>query len=188
MARVLPDALKRVARWGTLSDPIVVRIQPTSGAMAVAAGRPEDTWLRGWARRGLVDIQSPRTWSRGRARDEAMTALLAHELTHCLLFQELGASWSRRDVPGWFEEGMASFTSGERRSGTGPADVSQAYGSADRAFRYLVARHGDEAVRAVLAALSTGQPFPSAFAAATGSPLPNFEEGLRLHLEAAAAR
>lgn len=198
VARVLPGALARVERWGRLSAPVVVRIQPSSEALAAAAGRPGDTWLRGWARRGTVDIQSPRTWSRGRASDDAVATLLTHELTHCLLFERIGGGWARRDVPGWFEEGMASFTAGERHARADasallpaaghPFDAALAYGTADRAFRYLVARHGDGAVAALLDGLAEGHGFAPAFQRATGSPVADFEAALRAHLGATAAR
>lgn len=198
VGRVLPGALDRVERWGTVRAPVIVRIQPTSAALAAAAGRPGDTWLRGWARRGSVDIQSPRTWSRGRASDEAVATLLTHELTHCLLFQRIGSDWARRDVPSWFEEGMASFTAGERHaradaSALVPAtagqrvDAALAYGTADEAFRYLVTRHGEESVRTLLDGLAGGQRFAVAFQGATGSTVAAFEDALRAHLQAATA-
>jgi len=197
VARVLPGALARVERWGRLSAPVVLRIQPTSEALAAAAGRPGDTWLRGWARIGTVDIQSPRTWTRGRASDDAVATLLTHELTHCLLFQRIGDGWTRRDVPAWFEEGMASFTAGERHaradaSALAPAadhpfDAALTYGTADRAFRYLVARHGDGSVNSILGGLAEGRDFPSSFQRATGSPVEDFEQALRAHLGATAA-
>jgi len=198
VARVLPGVLVRVERWGKLPAPVEVRIQPTSEALAAAAGRPGETWLRGWARSGTVDIQSPRTWTRGRASDAAVATLLTHELTHCLLFQRMGSGWTRRDVPAWFEEGMASFTAGERHARADssalvpveghPFDAALAYGTADRAFRYLVARHGDAAVGALLDGLSEGQGFAPAFQRATGSPVADFEAALRAHLDARAAR
>ena len=198
VARVLPGALERVERWGTLREPVILRIQPSSEALAAAAGRPGETWLRGWARRGSVDIQAPRTWSRGRASDEAVATLLTHELTHCLLFQRIGGSWARRDVPSWFEEGMASFTAGERHaradaaalapgSAGRPFDAGLAYGTADRAFRYLVARYGEDSVRGVLDGLAGGQGFAIAFRGATGSTVTAFEEALRAHLRAVTA-
>jgi hypothetical protein len=198
VARVLPGALERVERWGRVSRPVLVRIQPTSQALTAAAGRPGDTWLRGWARAGTVDIQSPRTWTRGRASDEALATLLTHELTHCLLFQRIGGGWARRDVPSWFEEGMASFTAGERHARADPSalfpttpghpfDAALVYGTADRAFRYLVARHGDGSVTSILGGLAEGRDFPSSFQRATGSPVEDFERALRAHLGATAA-
>jgi hypothetical protein len=198
LARVLPGALERVERWGTLREPVILRVQPSSEALAAAAGRPGDTWLRGWARRGSVDIQAPRTWSRGRASDEAVATLLTHELTHCLLFQRIGGSWARRDVPSWFEEGMASFTASERHARADPSalgpvaagrpfDAALAYGTADRAFRHLVARHGESSVRAVLDGLAAGQAFASAFRSATGTSVEGFESAVAAHLRAATA-
>ena len=193
VARVLPGALERVGRWGTVAPPMVVRIQPSGEALAAAVGRPGETGLLGWARRGSVDIQSPRAWSRGRPTDEEFGALLAHELTHCLLFQRIGRAWAQRDVPGWFEEGMACFTAGERHPsadasallpgpGTHPFDTELAYGTADRAFRYLLARHGDAAIRSLLDGLAAGRGFPAAFLEVTGTRVEDFEESLRAHL------
>jgi hypothetical protein len=197
VARVLPEALGRVERWGALPGPVTIRIHPSHSALAEAAGRPADAWLRAWARADSVELQSPRTWSRGRASDEALTSLLAHELTHCLLFQRIGARWTVRDVPGWFEEGLASFTAGERHqradaSALRPtllalrSDAALAYGTADRAFRHLVDRHGEAAVRRILSSLAAGQDFPSAFQAATGTSVAAFEGAFRSHLGAVA--
>ncbi|HET8732801.1 MAG TPA: hypothetical protein VFM45_03400 [Anaeromyxobacteraceae bacterium] len=207
VAEALPAAIARVERWGALPRPIVVRIQPSAEALAASAGRPGDTWLRGWARRGSVEIQAPRTWSRGPASDGAVATLLTHELSHCLLFARLPGDWTRRDVPPWFEEGMASYTAGERHDradaavlaprtpGTASipgavatADPAVLYGTADRAFRRLVALHGEASVRAILAELAAGRRFPAAFLAATGTPLVAFESALRRDLEASASR
>jgi hypothetical protein len=200
VARVLPGAIERVERWGPLPRPVLVRIQPSAEALATAAGRPGDTWLRGWARLGSVEIQSPRSWSRGAASDAALGTLLAHELSHCLLFSRLPGDWTRRDVPTWFEEGMASYTAGEHHAradaaalgrpapGTRAVDPAVAYGTADRAFRRLIALHGDAAVRAILRELADGRRFPDAFRSATGGSLASFEASFRRELEASAAR
>jgi hypothetical protein len=120
-------------------------------------------------------------------------------LTHCVLFRSMGARWENRDVPFWFEEGMATVAAGERHARASaeaveaPArlvrtDPKLAYGTADRAFRLLVARHGDEGVRRLVAALSEGRPFSVAFGDAMGSPLAGFERDLRVELTALAAR
>jgi hypothetical protein len=198
VARILPVAVARAERWGPLAGPIAIRIQPSHAALAEAVGRPEDAWLRAWARRDSVELQSPRTWSRGRASDEALATLIAHELTHCLLFQRLGPGWAEREVPGWFEEGMASFTAGEHHRRADPAalrpapgavraDAALAYGTADRAFHHLVDRHGEEAVRRILASLAEGRDFPAAFQAATGDSVAGFEGAFRSGLVAVAA-
>jgi hypothetical protein len=198
VARVLPQAVERVERWGVLEGPVTVRIHASHEELETSVGRPGDSWLRAWARRDSVELQSPRTWSRGRASDETLAILLSHELTHCLLFQRIGPRWAERDVPRWFEEGLASFTAGEHhhRADAGAlrptadgvrADAALAYGTADRAFRHLVDRHGEASVRAILASLAAGRDFPSAFQVATGSPLATFEEGFSAHLGAVAA-
>jgi hypothetical protein len=198
VARVLPEAVARVERWGPLDGPVTVRVQPTHAALVASVGRPSDDWLRAWARRDSIDLQSPRTWSRGRASDASLTTLLAHELTHCLLFQRIGPAWADRDVPGWFEEGLATFTAGEQHVRADPAalrptpgevraDAALAYGTADRAFHHLVDRHGEAAVRAILASLSSGRDFPSAFQGATGTSVAAFEGALRRQLAAVAA-
>jgi hypothetical protein len=197
VTRVLPEAVARVERWGSLASPVTIRIHPSHDALAAAVGRPADAWLRAWARADSVELQSPRTWSRGRASDEALTALLAHELTHCLLFQKIGPRWASRDVPGWFEEGLASFTAGEKHqradaSALRPtslalrSDAALAYGTADRAFHHLVDRHGEAAIRRILSSLGTGRDFPSAFQAATGTSVAAFEVLFRSHLGAVA--
>jgi hypothetical protein len=200
VARVLPRAIERVERWGPLPRPVVVRIQPSAEALATAAGRPGDTWLRGWARLGSVEIASPRSWSRGAASDDALGTLLAHELSHCLLFASLPGDWTRRDVPAWFEEGMASYTAGERHGradaaalgrpppGAPAVDPALAYGTADRAFRRLVQLHGEGSVRAILRELADGRRFPTAFRSATGGSLASFEVSLLRELEASASR
>lgn len=200
VARVLPLALEKAERWGPLAAPVVVTIHPSGEALASATGRPGDAWLRGWSRPGAVDVVSPRGWTRGKASDDALATLLAHELTHCALFQRLGAGWARRDVPAWFEEGMASFTAGERHSRADgaalrprpaavSADPAVAYGTADRAFRDLVAIHGEAAVGALLDGLAAGRPFDEAFLSATGSTRARFERALRARLaDATAAR
>jgi hypothetical protein len=198
VARVLPEAVGRVERWGALSVPVTIRIHPSHSALAEAAGRPSDAWLRAWARADSIELQSPRTWSRGRASDQALTSLLAHELTHCLLFQRIGPGWTVRDVPGWFEEGLSSFTAGENHqradaSALRPtalalrSDAALAYGTADRAFHHLVDRHGESAVRRILSSLASGQDFPSAFQAATGTSVSAFEGAFRSQLGAVAA-
>jgi hypothetical protein len=190
VARVLPGAADRVARWGRLELPVTVRIHPSHAGLVAAAGRPGDAWLRAWARPTTVEVQSPRTWTRGWASDEAMSTLLAHELTHCLLFQRIGPGWMERDVPVWFEEGLASVTAGERHRRADPSalrpsdrdirsDAALAYGTADRAFRHLLDRHGEASVREIIALLAAGRDFPTAFRTATGIPVAAFEGDFR---------
>ncbi len=178
--RVLPAARRAAERWGSLDPHLTIVVHATNAELAEAARRPDAAWLRGWARPDRVDLQSPRTWTRGRASDAALGSLLAHELTHCVVFRLLGPGWARRDVPAWFEEGMASFTAGERHEpGATPAAPAEAaarraYADADAAFRRLVRAHGEEGVRRILSGLARGLPFPDAFRDATGEPAAAF--------------
>ncbi len=178
--RVLPAARRAAERWGTLGTGLTIVVHATNAELAAAAGLPGATWLRGWARPDRVDLQSPRAWTRGRASDEALGSLLAHELTHCVVFRLLGPGWARRDVPAWFEEGMASFTADERHDAVSspvvPAEATarRAYADADAAFRRLVRTHGEDGVRRILSGLASGLPFPEAFREATGEPAAAF--------------
>jgi len=88
--RVLPRAVRAAARWGTVPASVILSIHATHAELEHATGRSGNAWMRAWARTGMVDLQSPRTWSRGRASDDALFQILAHELTHCVLFQAVG--------------------------------------------------------------------------------------------------
>lgn len=180
--RVLPAALTAAARWGPLRERVTITIHPTHAALEAAARKPGFAWLRAWARLDAVDVQSPRTWSTGRLSDGELEQLLVHELTHCAMYQSLGrGAPAARSVPIWFREGMASVAAGERHgpvaggagvlataSASYRTSAALAYATADSAFRLLIARHGEDAVRGILARLRAGEPFPAAFRAATG--------------------
>ena len=65
-----------------------------------------------WSRYDEVFVQAPSTWGLAGATPAQVDELLLHELTHSLMYQlasdRLG--WSRKQIPLWFREGMASFT------------------------------------------------------------------------------
>lgn len=120
LARVraaLERAAPRVSRWGALSAPVVITIHPDHADLEAAVHREGYPWLRAWARYASVEIQAPGTWARGSAGDAELEELVAHELTHCLLYQRGGDAlgWPAvdDDVPLWFREGMASVTAGQ---------------------------------------------------------------------------
>jgi hypothetical protein len=192
--RSLGRAVHAAQRWGELSGPVLIAIHPTHRDLEAAARR-DAAWLRAWARRASVDLQSPRTWSSGAASEAHVAELLSHELAHCVMFQMVnGDGRPRRAVPLWFGEGMASVTAGQaygwvsaeavRRlhlegGPQGGPDPDLVYAAAARAFRFLLARFGDEPVRRILAGMSAGQDFAEAFRAATGSSVQQFEGELR---------
>ncbi|MGI5861065.1 MAG: hypothetical protein ACOX6T_03300 [Myxococcales bacterium] len=192
--RALSAAGPRLARWGSLRDPVEVRVLPTHESLERAVGRPGYAWLRAWARREVVFVQSPPTWFEGGPTQPQVNELLLHELTHCVMYQAAspGDEWQRKGIPVWFREGMASVTAnqGYRRASwaslarllAGPPsedpiaaperlfrDESDAvYSAGHHAFAFLVRRYGDGAVRGILAEMYAGRDFEQAFEAAIG--------------------
>lgn len=195
--RVLPGAVRAATRWGRLPPAIALDVHATHAGLEDATGRRGRPWMRAWARSGAVDLQSPRTWSRGRATDAALGQILAHELTHCVLFAATGREGRARAVPPWFVEGMASVAAGERHHVARPegvtdplalqrADPEAFYGTADRAFHELVARFGEPGVRGVVSRLGEGRAFPDAFEDELGVAPAAFEADLLRRLTALA--
>jgi hypothetical protein len=195
--RVLPDAIRAASRWGPLPPSVLLTVHATHAELETATGRNGNPWMRAWARIGTVDLQSPRTWSRGFATDDSLRQILAHELTHCALFAATGREGRAHEIPLWFLEGMASVAAGEHHDAVhadairapGPmlgVDPRLVYGTADRAFRELLDRAGVEAVRGIIARLGDGLAFPVAFRDAVGVPLADFEGDLVGRLSALA--
>jgi hypothetical protein len=195
--RALPGAVRAASQWGSLPVNVIVTIHAAHADLEAATGRAGNAWMRAWARIGTVDLQSPNTWSRGYASDDALTQILAHELTHCVLFQAVGRGERAREIPMWFQEGMASVAAGERHTEaraeavSSPATVLRsdpklAYGTADRAFRDLILQFGEPRVRLLLARLGEGHAFSAAFRDAMGVTLAEFEGDLSRRLSAVA--
>jgi hypothetical protein len=153
-----------------------------------------DLYVRPAAGPDEILLQSPRTWPGPPVDDADLTELLAHELTHCLMFQRSAGpeDWTRRKIPLWFREGMASwtakqgyrrptledlarelarrppkevFTDGEALSKTQERFV---YGMAHHAFSFLMKRYGEETVDKILTGMHGGLLFTVAFARAVG--------------------
>ncbi len=193
---VLPAALREATRWGALPATVALAVHATHAELEAATGRTGTPWMRAWARAGKVDLQSPATWTRGFASDAALTQILTHELSHCVLFQAAGPEGARR-IPTWFQEGMASVSAGERHAvadgaalrDAGPGrrpDPRRFYGTADRAFRLLLERFGEPRLRSLLHRLGDGTPFASAFEDALGLPVAEFEGDVSRRLDAVA--
>ncbi|HET8723405.1 MAG TPA: hypothetical protein VFM53_04310 [Anaeromyxobacteraceae bacterium] len=197
LRRVVPAAVRSAARWGSLPPAVALNVHATHAELENATGKRNRPWMRAWARTRAVDLQSPRSWSRGRATDAALAQILAHELTHCVLFEATGREGRARTVPAWFVEGMASVAAGERHGIaraeglTDPlalqrADPDAFYGTADRAFRELVGRFGEPGVRRVVSRLGEGHAFPVAFESELGVSPAAFEADLVRRLTAIA--
>lgn len=194
MAQALEAAVPRIRHWGQFQAPVFIRIHPSHDALEKAVRRIDYPWLRAWARYDSIDIQSPRTWGLVRTPTSQIEELLTHELTHCLMYQNVGtrSNWMYRNIPLWFREGMASVTArqGYRRAtdeeiwrwmrntpNANPVfdadtlyqkQAGVVYGAAHRAFAFLVSRYGNAVVRAIMAGMKNGQAFEAAFQDATG--------------------
>jgi len=123
VAEALVQALPCAERWGRLRVPVTVVLHPSHGALEEAVHRDGFAWLRAWARFDTIDLQSPRTWNLIFPPTLAeIEELLAHELTHCVMYQRAGSasSWPYKGIPLWFREGMASVTAGQGYKRGGP--------------------------------------------------------------------
>jgi hypothetical protein len=205
----LGRAVPAAERWGRLSGSVVVTIHPTHQALEGAAQRSGYAWLRAWTRYGSVDLQSPRTWSRGMATDDELAQLLAHEITHCVMYRSAASesTWRSVRIPLWFREGMATVTAGERAH-VGPSEIGRfyreaaatsgpagdplsepellyrsraelVYGTAQSAFQFLLDRYGEERIRSLLERMAAGSDFGAAFQGAVGIPIVDFEREYR---------
>ena len=203
----------RLSRWGSFREGVSIRVLPDHESLERAVDRRGYPWLRAWAYGDQVLLQSPRSWSAPGPADEEVQELLAHELTHSLMYQLLTSSdWPDggfEEPPLWFREGMASVTAGQGQRRLSTDELSRwiaahpgqdlmhpttelyrtekeaVYGAAHRAFDLLVHLYGDQAVRDVLRGVRTGARFPDAFKAATGRGLADFEQtAIRTHFAA----
>ena len=193
-------AAPRLVLWGHLRQPVTVLVEPSHDALERAVDRRGFDWLRAWARYRQVWVQSPATWGILRSDQQDVDELLLHELTHCVMYQ-LAASeddWSRKGIPLWFREGMASYTAKQGyRRGTlvqlaswyrshkedpivdaeslyqAQADV--VYGDAHQAFSYFVEQHGIDTVQRLLQAMQAGATFDAAFVQTAGVSRRDFE-------------
>lgn len=111
----LPRAAAAATRWGELRERVTIIIHPTHAALEEAIRREGYPWLRAWARYATIDLQSPRSWSLFGPSDAEVQELVAHELTHCAMYQAAATEWTwpHRDIPLWFREGMASVAAGQ---------------------------------------------------------------------------
>jgi len=101
-----------LSRWGSFEHPIAIRVYPDHESLEAAVQREGYPWLRAWAFADRIFLQSPRSWNDPSPATVAaeLRELLAHELTHALMYQLLGGA---PEPPLWFREGMASVTAGQ---------------------------------------------------------------------------
>jgi hypothetical protein len=202
----------RLSRWGQFRQGVSIEVHPDHAAFEAAVNRRGYPWLHAWAYRDEIVIESPRGWTR-----IELDELLAHELTHALMFQLMArdGEWNGEGQlpPIWFREGMASVTAdqGYRRMSADAllrwaadhpganllnpepelyrTERDAVYAAAHRAFEVLLGLVGDAGVREILRGVRDGKPFQDAFADATGHTLADFEhEAIRARFDATAAR
>ena len=123
--RALEAAAPRAERWGPLAHEITITLHRDHAALEAAVHRSGYDWLRAWARFQTVDLQSPRSWGLLGVPDRRIEELLAHELTHCAMYQRAGdeLTWMYKEIPRWFSEGIASVTAGQGYRYGGPEDL-----------------------------------------------------------------
>ena len=207
--RTVQAAGKPLSRWGAFRDPITIHILPSHQLLERAVNRPGYDWLRAWARYDEVFLQSPRTWGLIGPTQNEVNELMVHELTHCMMYQ-LSAdrlSWSAREFPLWFREGMASYTAGQgyrwptldelarfldehpdvdlinHPEGLYRTESDIVYSAAHHAFTFLVIRYGEAKVREILIAMRPGLAFPKAFAKALGITADDFAADFKRYVQ-----
>ncbi len=188
------EALPKLERWGSLREPVTIRVMPDHASLESAVRQHGYSWLRAWSRYDDVFVQAPSSWEPAGATQPQINELLLHELTHSVMYQQASdrRGWSRKRIPLWFREGMASYTAEQayrwvslediarhyERSPTSdpvrsPGDLYRddsnfIYGVAHHTFAFLVKRYGEESVRGLLREMKAGKEFPQAFENAVG--------------------
>lgn len=213
-----PAAARALGRWGGLHEPVTITVVNSHWELEQAVGRPLPG-ISAWARRNQVLLWDPRWWPvspsaehdpvlAAQIRRVQVTRLLAHELTHCLMFQRVGGPPSdpQDRIPFWFREGMATVTAGEGAQWPPPESLSQwlaahpgvdlladagrlartdpavAYGAAYHGFDFLVRRYGDATVLRILDRMRALDGFPQGFQDAVGVSVTSFGTDFRRYL------
>ena len=178
VAQALPDALARLAAHGfALREPVELRLHADAGSFRAATGK-KAPWLRAWAGYDVVDLLPPSTW--GDPAWPAPVERVAHELSHCAMFQCFGDEdrAGRARIPFFFSEGTASVVAGQERRRLSLVDVARrtlgdcpldegrvvadhlvAYAAAHHAMAFVVDRFGARApVEVCVRAAAIGGP------------------------------
>src|SRR5215472_5221581 len=213
LSRALENAGASIGRWGELRSPVKLEVLPSHELLEEAVNRQGYGRLRAWARYDEILLQSPRTWGPVAPTQAEVTELLTHELTHCMMYQQSSdrLSWSEKEFPLWFREGMASYTAGQgyrwprleelarflqshpnqdpigRPEGLYKTESDMVYSAAHHAFTYLVQQHGEAGVRTILHAMRSGPKFSEAFAQVIGMRPDDFAGQFKRYVEGRAS-
>lgn len=207
IARALDEASPKLSKWGPLDRPVELYLLPTHFDLEMAVHRWNYGWLRAWAMYDDVLLQTPSTWA---SSDREVVELVAHELTHCLMYQRSGTpeNWAKKGIPLWFREGMATWTAEqgyrwmtledlaavfeeqttEKHDPIADADElyqrrsGAVYAAAYHAFSFLMRRYGPEAVDRVMYQMSKGEQFDEAFHRGVGLTAAQFTAEFRRYV------
>ena len=181
-ARAFLPAMELTGLWEP--GPVRVLVAPEGSA----AARRAPSWAVAYADppAGTVVLVPTRTpaWP-----DDGLPDVVRHEVAHVLTWRAAGG----REVPRWFDEGLAMAAGRERvveddlrealavLAGPrlrfaevdelfrgGRSEASRAYALSSAFFGDLLARHGSAFPRRVLRRMAAGEPFEEAFRNATG--------------------
>jgi len=186
------DAVMRLVGLREAGAPILVLVAPESSPLA----QRTPSWISGYA----VPEESFIVVFPQRAVQypiDGMEELLRHEVAHVLLERATGG----KEVPRWFNEGVATVAGGswnisdrsmvtltlartgelsfarvEEMFGEGEPAVGQAYAFSGAFVNDLLQRDGSGSVAGVLSRVRDGSPFEYAFVRVTGMPLHRAEQ------------
>lgn len=185
-----PERLRQAAiLTGQVSPSRPIRLVLAAESSHVARTTPR--WIAGFAL-GSQDLAVLFPARSPGYPDSNFEELVLHEIAHVLIHRAAGG----REVPRWFNEGLALFVGGpwrledrtrvswallrRRRTGLDQLDryfgidrgvARHAYALAGAFMQDLIRRHGADAPAEVLAGLAAGLSFDQAFAEAVGLPL-----------------
>ncbi|MBL8951420.1 MAG: hypothetical protein JNK82_11615 [Myxococcaceae bacterium] len=203
VAKALEAAGPKLSRWGPLDQAVDLYLMPTHADLESAVRRYGYDWLRAWAQYDDVLLQTPSTWT---TDERDVAELLAHELTHCVMYQKAATArdWPKKGIPLWFREGMATFTAEQGYRWLTLEDLAHAYelgddpivqaeelyqsksgavyAAAHHAFTFLMRRYGAEGVERVLYGMSKGMQFDPAFKAGIGIETSQFTAEFRRYV------
>ncbi|MFZ5478304.1 MAG: peptidase MA family metallohydrolase [Myxococcota bacterium] len=166
-----------------------IYVAPDQAAFdAIQPGAPPD-WADGtaWPLRGLVFLRSP---SVRPGTAEPLEQVLDHEIVHVLV----GRAFAPRVAPRWLQEGLAQYATGELGPETvdamggpmslaavtrgfhgDPLEARRAYAASADLLAFVAGRHGEDAVRRLLAEMAAGRELDEGLRAATGAGVAEIE-------------
>ncbi|MFA6957963.1 MAG: hypothetical protein WC538_19010 [Thermoanaerobaculia bacterium] len=186
------DPVMRLVGLEEAGAPVLVLVAPESSPLA----KRTPSWISGYA----VPEESFIVVFPQRAVQypiDGMEELLRHEMAHVLLARAAGG----KEVPRWFNEGVATVAGGtwsisdrsmvtltlartgelsfarvEEMFGEGEPAVGQAYALSGAFVNDMVQREGRDSIAGVLTRVRAGAPFEYAFVRVTGKPLHRAEQ------------